>query len=292
MLAKRVALPCAAALLIWATVAPADAAESGRALEVADLEALRRVWDPQISPDGKWVVYTVGTVDAAADAHTSDLWATRWDGSETRQLTSTPEPEHSPRWSPDGRRLAFLSARGDAEGAEQLWLLDWAGGGVERVTRLANGVSDFDWAPDSRRAVLVSAVAPDADRDAETPRPIVIDRMLIKRDGYGYLGAARARLHLLDLQKGGVVQLTRAIAQAWSPHGITCNAIGPGFFPTALTASVFADAELARGHAAKTCIGRNGELADLDGATVFLCSSASAYVTGQTLMVDGGYTAR
>jgi len=92
--------------------------------------------------------------------------------------------------------------------------------------------------------------------------------------------------------KGGVVQLTRAIAQAWSPHGITCNAIGPGFFPTALTASVFADAELARGHAAKTCIGRNGELADLDGATVFLCSSASAYVTGQTLMVDGGYTAR
>jgi NAD(P)-dependent dehydrogenase (short-subunit alcohol dehydrogenase family) len=92
--------------------------------------------------------------------------------------------------------------------------------------------------------------------------------------------------------KGGVVQLTRAIAQAWSPHGITCNAIGPGFFPTALTASVFDDAELARSHAAKTCIGRNGVLTDLDGATVFLCSNASAYITGQTLMVDGGYTAR
>lgn len=92
--------------------------------------------------------------------------------------------------------------------------------------------------------------------------------------------------------KGGVVQLTRAIAQEWSPHGITCNAIGPGFFPTALTAPVFADAELAARHAAQTCIGRNGVLDDLAGATVFLCSDASAYVTGQTLMVDGGFTAR
>jgi gluconate 5-dehydrogenase len=92
--------------------------------------------------------------------------------------------------------------------------------------------------------------------------------------------------------KGGIVQLTRAIAQAWSPHGITCNAIGPGFFPTALTAPVFADTTLAQRHAAQTCVGRNGALADLHGPTVFLCSDASAYVTGQTLMVDGGYTAR
>ncbi len=92
--------------------------------------------------------------------------------------------------------------------------------------------------------------------------------------------------------KGGIVQLTRAIAQAWSPHGITCNAIGPGFFPTALTAPVFADAALAQRHAGATCIGRNGALDDLHGPTVFLCSQASAYVTGQTLMVDGGYTAR
>ena len=92
--------------------------------------------------------------------------------------------------------------------------------------------------------------------------------------------------------KGGVVQLTRAIAQEWSPHGITCNAIGPGFFPTALTAAVFDNAELAARNAAQTCIGRNGELTDLYGATVFLASQASAYITGQTLMVDGGFTAR
>lgn len=92
--------------------------------------------------------------------------------------------------------------------------------------------------------------------------------------------------------KGGVVQLTRAIAQAWSRSGITCNAIGPGFFPTALTAPVFANAELAARNAAQTCMGRNGELRDLWGATVFLASEASGYITGQTLMVDGGFTAQ
>jgi NAD(P)-dependent dehydrogenase (short-subunit alcohol dehydrogenase family) len=92
--------------------------------------------------------------------------------------------------------------------------------------------------------------------------------------------------------KGGIVQLTRAIAQEWGRKGITCNAIGPGFFPTALTAPVFADAALADKHAQQTCLGRNGELDDLHGVAVFLASDASRYITGQTLMVDGGYTAR
>ncbi len=89
-----------------------------------------------------------------------------------------------------------------------------------------------------------------------------------------------------------MVQLTRAIAEAWSARGITCNAIAPGFFPTALTAAVFADPERAARNAAQTAIGRNGELADLHGAAIFLASDASAYVTGQTLYVDGGFTAK
>jgi NAD(P)-dependent dehydrogenase (short-subunit alcohol dehydrogenase family) len=92
--------------------------------------------------------------------------------------------------------------------------------------------------------------------------------------------------------KGGIVQLTRAIAQAWSGFGITCNAIGPGFFPTALTAPVFNDAERSAKNAAQTCIGRNGVLDDLHGATIFFASDASAYITGQTLMIDGGFTAK
>ena len=92
--------------------------------------------------------------------------------------------------------------------------------------------------------------------------------------------------------KGGIVQLTRAIAQEWSSHGITCNAIGPGFFPTPLTASVFGDVSLSRHHAEQTCIGRNGQLEDLHGVAVFLASDASSYITGQVIMVDGGYTAK
>jgi gluconate 5-dehydrogenase len=92
--------------------------------------------------------------------------------------------------------------------------------------------------------------------------------------------------------KGGVLQLTRATAEEWSAQGITCNAIAPGFFPTSLTASVFGDTERAKRLAAQTAIGRNGELNDLIGATVFLASDASAYITGQCLAVDGGFTAK
>ncbi|SHH48388.1 gluconate 5-dehydrogenase [Cognatiyoonia sediminum] len=92
--------------------------------------------------------------------------------------------------------------------------------------------------------------------------------------------------------KGGVAQLTRAMAEAWSRYGITANAIGPGFFPTELTQAVFDDPDRAARNAAQTCIGRNGEMSDMDGPILFLCSDASSYVTGQVLMVDGGFTAK
>lgn len=92
--------------------------------------------------------------------------------------------------------------------------------------------------------------------------------------------------------KGGIAQLTRAMAEAWSADGICANAIGPGFFPTALTAKVFDDPEMAAKNAAQTAIGRNGELTDLDGITVFLASAASDYITGQVIYVDGGFTAK
>lgn len=92
--------------------------------------------------------------------------------------------------------------------------------------------------------------------------------------------------------KGGVTQMTRAMAESWSSDGITANAIAPGFFPTELTAAVFDDPDRAARNAAQTCIGRNGRPEDLDGPVLFLCSGASAYVTGQILMLDGGFTAK
>jgi gluconate 5-dehydrogenase len=92
--------------------------------------------------------------------------------------------------------------------------------------------------------------------------------------------------------KGGIAQLTRAMAEAWSRHGIMANAIAPGFFETALTAKVFENPELVAHNAAMTAIGRNGEMADIDGITVFLASRASNYVTGQVIGLDGGYLAK
>lgn len=92
--------------------------------------------------------------------------------------------------------------------------------------------------------------------------------------------------------KGGIVQLTRAMAEAWSPAGITCNAIAPGLFPTELTQAVYADSDAEAAMAGRTCVGRNGQLTDIHGLAVYLASDASAFMTGQILFLDGGFTAR
>ncbi len=92
--------------------------------------------------------------------------------------------------------------------------------------------------------------------------------------------------------KAGVCQLTRAMAEAWSRYGIMCNAIAPGFFPTALTAPVFDNPQTERWAAEQTAVGHNGRLQDLAGITVFFAAPASNYITGQTLHLDGGFTAK
>ncbi|MEO1564145.1 MAG: SDR family oxidoreductase [Pseudomonadota bacterium] len=92
--------------------------------------------------------------------------------------------------------------------------------------------------------------------------------------------------------KGAVAQMTRAMAEAWSKDGININALAPGFIRTELTAAVFDDPDRAARNAAQTCIGRNGEPEDLDGPLLFFASRASDYITGQIMMVDGGFTAK
>ena len=91
--------------------------------------------------------------------------------------------------------------------------------------------------------------------------------------------------------KGGVMQLTRALAQAYSKDGILVNAIAPGFFRTNLTESLFQDPDKLKTLANKTMMGRNGEEKDIFGISVFLCSDANSYVTGQTIFLDGGFSA-
>jgi len=91
--------------------------------------------------------------------------------------------------------------------------------------------------------------------------------------------------------KGGLAQLTRAQAEAWSRDGVNANAIAPGFFETPLTAPVFGDPARAAAMASRTFVGRNGRMEDLAGAALFLASAASDYVTGQVLFVDGGFSA-
>lgn len=101
---------------------------------------------------------------------------------------------------------------------------------------------------------------------------------------YGNSGAYGA-------SKGGLVALTRSQAEAWSRHGVCCNAIAPGVVHTPLTEAVFADEAKVAAHAARTMIGRNGVPEDFGACAIFLASAACAAVTGQTLFVDGGYSA-
>ena len=203
--------------------------EAQRAVEVEDLLRMREVSDPRLSPDGAWVAYTVRVADTAKDRRDKDLWLSSWDGSRHRRLTTSPDPEHTPRWSPDGQRLAFLSSRQDTREVDQVWILDRDGGEAERVTDLPGGVSDLAWAPDGKRLALIASdpdpyrLPPGGDTTGQRPQPIVIDRFRFKEDESGYLTNLRDHLYILDLATRRTELVTPGdydeVAPAWSPDG-------------------------------------------------------------------------
>lgn len=211
--------------MLWGGMAHA---QQKRPVTLDDLSSLRDVSDPQLSPDGAWVAYTVSQEDTVRDQDDSDIWMTGWDGAGSVQLTRSPASEHAPRWSADGRYLAFLSSRDDPREADQLWLLDRAGGEAQRVTDLPGGVTDYAWAPDGKRLALI---AEDPDPDApvagdttkKTSRPIVIDRFRFKADETGYVTNRRQHLYLFNLADRRAELVTPGdygeISPSWSPDG-------------------------------------------------------------------------
>src|SRR5688572_18493395 len=207
-----------------------------RPLATGDIYNLKEVRDPQRSPDGKWVAYVVARAIKDTDKNDTDIWMESWDGTQEIQVTSSPDGESRPRWSPDNKYLSFVSSRHGAKDG-QLWLMNRTGGEAIKVSDVKGGVSDYQWAPDGKRLVFVVSerdprdpkddddkAAPGNNDKKKTPPPIVIDRYQFKQDGDGYLRNARTHLYVFDLATKKAEAITTGIQYAesepaWSPDG-------------------------------------------------------------------------
>jgi dipeptidyl aminopeptidase/acylaminoacyl peptidase len=236
-------LRMAAALFAASLVFAQPAAR--RPIKVDDMHRFHDVRDPQISPDGKWVAYTLNTVDTMADKSDTDVWMVSWDGAQDLRITSSPENETAPRWSPDGRYLSFLSSRPGKAKGNQVWLMERNGGEAQQFTDFKGRLASYDWSPDSKKLLLVMA-----DRDptdpitdpesgerpapvpgAKAPKPIVIDRYKFKQDVIGYLTQPAGRLYLFDVASRKAEALTaaetmEAASPSWSPDGKSIAFLG------------------------------------------------------------------
>ncbi len=219
-----------AGLAVVASV-PLHGQTSKRAITLDDHSRIVSVADPQRSPDGQWVAYTVTTIDADKDRRNTDLWMIKWDGSEQLQLTSSPDGESSPRWSPDNKYLAFVASRGtddEKKRGGQIWLLNRAGGEAQKVSDVKGGVSDIQWSPDSTRIAFTHDDEDPRDEPEKmdgwkrkTTPPIVIDRYKFKQDRSGYLGNVYSHIGVFELATRTHKMITKGNTDdgsiAWSP---------------------------------------------------------------------------
>lgn len=193
----------------------------------------RTVADPQVSPDGAHVVYVYGWSDVMTDTSRSNLWIVSADGQDPRPITAGGERDSSPRWSPDGTRLAYLSQR-DGKTNIYLWWMDT--GQTAKITNLTEAPGNLAWSPDGRHIAFTKLVAPSASpRTVQLPPrppgarwaapPIVIDKPMYRYDGRGYLPPGFTQIFITPVTGGVPRQLTfeelNHGAPAWMPDGRT-----------------------------------------------------------------------
>lgn len=180
-----------------------------RPIKVDDLYRMHNTSDPELSPDGKWVAYTVSSINKEADKSETHIWMVSHDGSQTIQLTNSMESESAPRWSPDGKYISFTSSRPGKAKGNQVWILDRRGGDARQLTDIKDyRIAAYQWSPDSKKLLLVMRESdqPEEDKKAASgappkpPKPIVIDRYHFKQDIQGYLsGDKRGHIYLWDI---------------------------------------------------------------------------------------------
>ena len=231
LFALTLALPLSAQI---STAAAPTASSAPHAMTLDDLFKLQDVGDPQVSPDGNWVAYTVSTMDATADKRLTDIWMVKWDASEDIRLTYANENSVSaPRWSPDGKYLSFTSDRAGKAKGSQVWVLDRRGGEARQLTDIKNRLLYYAWSPDGKRLLLgvaedkqAESEAKDKDKEKEKPKPIVIDRYHFKQDIEGYISTETTPtlLYLFDVETHKLEKLTTDTKYneqnaVWSPDG-------------------------------------------------------------------------